>query len=122
MFKTVAKAVFVLWLGALLALGQVGLAASVSAGCAAKSHSECECGSCAPGCKCCLKSGSQESTPAPVPANAAAPQDELVGAIFHLVFKLAPQAAAAGIALPPDSSLVPVPTVPIFERDCSYLI
>jgi hypothetical protein len=121
MFKTVAKAVFVLWLGAIMALSQVGVAASAFAGCASKSHSDCECGRCAPGCKCCVKSGSPDSLPASAPANAAAPQTELVGAIFHLAFKLAP-AASAGILLAPDSSSVPVSTVPIFERDCSYLI
>lgn len=122
MFTTVAKTVFVLWLGVCLALGQTVAATFAAAACAVEPSADCECGSCAPGCKCCVQSGAEDSTPAPAPANAPTLHHELLGAIFYPAFKLAPQTTAAVSALAADSSFAFVSTVPIFTRDCSYLI
>lgn len=120
MFKLVANGLTVFWLSIALVLGQIPLAAGAAFACGTDDPAQPSC-ACARECGCCVKP--QDSSPLPqAPALPAAAHTELMWALpVHTGGLILPAFVEndLSLAVPAASHAA---AVPIYQRDCSYLI
>ena len=110
------KALWSIVLGLVMVLGQFGSAASAGGG----SPVACDCPSCAQ-FNCC----GTASPSAPLSPPASSSTDFRVQApalVVVAVLATPPEIACATVLLSSERSLSQRPAVPVYERDCSYLI
>jgi hypothetical protein len=119
MIKAAAKSIFAVWTSVLLVLAQVFVAAPAPAQATADYQPACR--SCAPGCTCCVKPSDSSQTPDP-----AAPANSTLQREWAGVVAMVPPSAALVRAFSRVSACLAEArvssTVPIFERDCAYLL
>jgi hypothetical protein len=120
MFKLAANVLTVFWLSIALMLGQFPLAAGATPACVKDDTAKTSC-ACARKCGCCVKPHESPSLPQ-APALPAPTHSELAWALPVQSGGLILPAFAANDLSLSAPAVTPAATVPIYQRDCSYLI
>jgi hypothetical protein len=123
MIHSAAKTVLAWALGMVLAF-HPALFASVSLAVGNDAHpTTCRCGGCAKGCTCCVKPGEAPAAPTPAPAIPVSSQMQDWAATVQVAAALSANLKADTFSfLLPLTGVVAVPKVPLFTRDCAFLI